>query len=100
MRLHAASPSIFYRTSQDANETAARRGITRRWLPRPALRGARTCYDHIAGAVGVAIHDAFLARGWLSRDGSEYVVTERGKQELERLGIDIAAVQAARRRIA
>src|SRR6478609_9845718 len=38
------------------------------------LRRARTCYDHIAGAVGVALHDRFAALEWLmpvpgSRDG-------------------------------
>src|SRR5580658_6624373 len=30
------------------------------------LRAARTCYDHMAGAAGVALHDRFQALGWLS----------------------------------
>ena len=30
------------------------------------LRAARTCYDHMAGAVGVSLHDRFKALGWLS----------------------------------
>src|SRR5881296_1414288 len=30
------------------------------------LRAARTCYDHIAGALGVSLHDRFQALGWLS----------------------------------
>jgi len=64
------------------------------------LRFGRTCYDHIAGTVGVAIHDAFFTRCWLSPDGSEYAVTARGQQELGQWGIDIAAVQSARRRVA
>src|SRR5919197_2258751 len=29
------------------------------------LRAARTCYDHIAGTLGVALHDRFKALGWL-----------------------------------
>ena len=30
------------------------------------LRAARTCYDHMAGATGVSLHDRFMALGWLS----------------------------------
>ena len=43
-----------------------------------ALRFARTCYDHIAGQVGVAIADAMVARAYvvLTDDGGE--VTDAG----------------------
>src|SRR6202161_1878147 len=30
------------------------------------LRAARTCYDHIAGTLGVALHDRIRAMGWLA----------------------------------
>src|SRR5215475_1780501 len=30
------------------------------------LRAARTCYDHIAGKVGVALHDRLKELGWLA----------------------------------
>jgi DNA-binding transcriptional ArsR family regulator len=30
------------------------------------LRVARTCYDHMAGTLGVLLHDRFKALGWLS----------------------------------
>lgn len=29
-----------------------------------ALRFARTCYDHLAGRLGVAIAEALVSRGW------------------------------------
>src|SRR5687768_6027917 len=29
------------------------------------LRAARTCYDHMAGTAGVALHDRLHAQGWL-----------------------------------
>ena len=32
------------------------------------LRAARTCYDHMAGALGVALHDRFKTLGLLSAD--------------------------------
>jgi DNA-binding transcriptional ArsR family regulator len=31
------------------------------------LRTARTCYDHMAGAISVVLHDRFKALGWLSQ---------------------------------
>jgi len=67
------------------------------------LRAARTCYDHIAGALGVSLHDRFTALGWLSEvsaDASAYELTRSGKKSLEALGIDVAATRALRRRFA
>jgi DNA-binding transcriptional ArsR family regulator len=65
------------------------------------LRLARTCYDHIAGALGVALHDRFKAMGWLSAQGeSAYDLSPSGLGALEKLGVDIAGVRAMRRRFA
>lgn len=36
------------------------------------LRVARTCYDHIAGALGVALHDRVTALGWLSEPSADH----------------------------
>src|SRR5215475_3515918 len=47
----------------------------------PRLRQARTCYDHMAGAVAVSLHDHILQRGWLtarSRDHKTYDLTAAG----------------------
>jgi DNA-binding transcriptional ArsR family regulator len=35
-----------------------------------ALRRARVCYDHLAGELGVALHERLLARGALVHDGA------------------------------
>lgn len=68
------------------------------------LRAARTCYDHMAGTVGVSLHDRFKALGWLSESskGSEgaYDLTRDGVKAFEALGIDIEATRALRRRFA
>lgn len=58
------------------------------------LRAARTCYDHIAGTLGVSLHDRFQASHWLT---DAYDLTPKGTQALESLGIDIAAVRTQRR---
>jgi DNA-binding transcriptional ArsR family regulator len=63
-----------------------------------ALRFARTCYDHIAGAVGVAIADAMQGAGHviLSDDGGE--LTDGGARLLQRLGV-MPAPKTKNRRI-
>jgi DNA-binding transcriptional ArsR family regulator len=61
------------------------------------LRAARTCYDHVAGTLGVALHDRLLALRWLD-DG--YEVTTNGAKGLTSLGIDLEATRKLRRRFA
>lgn len=66
------------------------------------LRMARTCYDHIAGRLGVALHDALLQRGWLEVGAGleDYAPSVAGTEELGRLGIDVATLAAKRRSFA
>jgi hypothetical protein len=67
------------------------------------LRAARTCYDHIAGTLGVSLHDRFQALGWLSKaPGADdaYELTAKGATALEALGIDVDATRSLRRRFA
>jgi DNA-binding transcriptional ArsR family regulator len=42
----------------------------RAWTRREELRAARTCYDHLAGKLGVAIADAAVAAGAIEPDFS------------------------------
>ena len=71
------------------------------------LRAARTCYDHMAGKVGVLLHDRFKALGWLAgcnakdnANDNAYDLTPNGTKAFEALGIDIEATRALRRRFA
>lgn len=67
------------------------------------LRHARTCYDHMAGATAVALHNSLLTQRWLRRTSSEenaYKVTPAGEKALCALGIDAGALQQQRRRFA
>ncbi len=69
----------------------------------PRLRAARTCYDHIAGTLGVALHDRFKALGWLtglSAGGRDYDLSPGGTKAFEALGIDLGAARTLRRRFA
>jgi len=61
------------------------------------LRFARTCYDHLAGQVGVAIADALTARGHviLSDEGGE--ISEAGAQFLADFGANLKPRPGSRR---
>lgn len=67
------------------------------------LRAARTCYDHMAGTAGVAMHDRLHAEGWLApsiADAQAYELTPNGEDALQALGLDLQAARARRRRFA
>jgi len=63
----------------------------------PALREARTCYDHPAGRLGVALADALAARGAviLTPDAGE--VTGIGRELLDSLGISLETAGRTKR---
>ncbi|MGC5019119.1 ArsR/SmtB family transcription factor [Micromonospora sp. DT47] len=61
-----------------------------------ALARARTCYDHLAGRLGVRLRDALLARGLLeAADG--LALTAAGREWLAGLGVPVAPLRAGRR---
>lgn len=67
-----------------------------------ALRAARTCYDHIAGGLGVVLRERFQSLGWLSAPdrGNSYDLTPAGTKAFVTLGVDLEVARAARRRFA
>jgi DNA-binding transcriptional ArsR family regulator len=80
-------------------------GSRQAFVPRTPnrLRAARTCYDHIAGTLGVALHDRVNALGWLSSGsgaGGAYDLTPAGAKAFEGLGVDVVATRTLRRRFA
>ena len=52
-----------------------------------ALRQARTCYDHLAGRLGVAIGDAMLEKGFAEFVADGGSITPQGMAFLEGLGL-------------
>jgi DNA-binding transcriptional ArsR family regulator len=65
-----------------------------------SLAEARTCYDHIAGRSGVALHDGLVERGWLVPEAGGYGLSEPGVEGLLGWGVDVTAARSARRRFA
>ena len=74
------APAQEIRSLRDANRATAE-------------RAARSCYDHLAGAAGVAVADALCARGALHRDD----LTLDDPAPFAALGIDVAALGRGRR---
>jgi DNA-binding transcriptional ArsR family regulator len=65
------------------------------------LRAARTCYDHLAGSLGVALHDRLLKLSWMTAaNGTSYEVSMHGAKAFAALGVDMEATRALRRRFA
>jgi DNA-binding transcriptional ArsR family regulator len=66
------------------------------------LRSARTCYDHMAGVIGVSVHDRLMELGLLSEGPSPdtYDVTTAGEAAFAAIGIDIESTRQLRRRFA
>jgi hypothetical protein len=55
-----------------------------------ALRTARCCYGHLAGRLGVHLHDVLLDRRWICAAGTgsgEYALTAEGTLALGRWGV-------------
>jgi DNA-binding transcriptional ArsR family regulator len=71
----------------------------RKFVPNtPArLRAARVCYDHLAGHLGVSLHDRFKQLGWLT---DAYDLTGDGVKALGGLGVDVEDLRQLRRRFA
>jgi DNA-binding transcriptional ArsR family regulator len=62
--------------------------------PRDAsLRQARTCYDHLAGQLGVALADGLVALGHIELTSDAGVVTDTGNTFFARLGIRLTPTE-------
>ncbi|WP_315782808.1 MULTISPECIES: winged helix-turn-helix domain-containing protein [unclassified Bradyrhizobium] len=74
---------------------AARTGHRRvRTGPRdPALREARVCYDHLAGARGVQMFESMVQSRLLECGGGHVRLTNAGRRFAERFGIDLGEHQ-------
>lgn len=66
----------------------------------PELVFARTCYDHLAGELGVAIRNRLEEMNCLCEQAEDYRISSSGEKFLRSLGIDLDTARAKRRRFA
>ena len=65
------------------------------------LRAARVCYDHLAGTLGVRLHDRFKELKWISNGaGDAYELTAAGEKALDALSVNVEEMRSSRRRFA
>ena len=60
------------------------------------LRFSRSCYDHLAGRLGVAIATELEARGYLAAPdpaSKRYIITDAGRRWLHELGVEVGALK-------
>lgn len=89
--VHMLEAIMAVSADQDAKPPCAVRRID------PALQEARTCYDHLAGCLGVSLAGALIAKDAvvLAADAGE--VTDRGRDMLLDFGIACDAARPAKR---
>lgn len=98
----------FYRLAKpevaQAIEALGAISTAQRYLPtgaNQALCYARTCYDHLAGELGVRLTDSLQRKGWLATKAqSEFEVTPLGEAWLRSWNIEPAKLRKARRSFA
>lgn len=61
------------------------------------LQDARTCYDHLAGKLGVQLTESMLNAGYLTLEGKQFVLTDEGILFFTTFGINLTALKRKRR---
>ncbi|WP_243522340.1 helix-turn-helix transcriptional regulator [Bacillus pseudomycoides] len=61
------------------------------------IQYARTCYDHLAGKIGVEITNSLLDNEILIKDGLQFKVTKKGQEFFEGFDIDLNSLHKKRR---
>ncbi len=64
------------------------------------LRHARSCYGHLAGELGVALHDRWIARGLVVRCDDRYALADDAAARLAGAGFDATQVKSSTRGVA
>ena len=92
----AAVAQMVEQIMQVASDVEARRPKILTGPRDAALRAARTCYDHLAGRLGVALTDALVAGGHLELSQDAGIITPTGVELFNRLGIRLDGMSASR----
>ncbi|MFC9541837.1 ArsR/SmtB family transcription factor [Lysinibacillus sp. NPDC056959] len=61
------------------------------------LQDARTCYDHLAGKLGVQLTESLLNAGFLKLEEKQFLITAEGAQFFTDFGLDLDDLKRKRR---
>lgn len=65
-------------------------------LKKTGVKYCRTCYDHLAGYVGVTITEAMVEQGFLIKSENIYLVTKKGWDWFLQFGISESSLEKNR----
>ncbi len=69
----------------------------RSWPHGEGFRQARLCWHHLAGRIGVALHERLTADGWIEAAPGGWSATAMGEARFAALGVDLAEARRAPR---
>jgi hypothetical protein len=67
------------------------------WPHGEVFRQGRLCGHHLAGRLGVALHERLAGDGWMEAAPGGWALTPQGESRLTALGVDLAAARRAPR---
>lgn len=93
-----SSRNVAYAIEAIANLLPAEKAVSKdNLLANGHIKFCRSCYDHLAGKMGVALTDSLLKQDLIAAEGSQYKVTNPGVKWFTQLGVDIAELKTRRR---
>jgi DNA-binding transcriptional ArsR family regulator len=95
-RLASAEIAQLLEQMHVAGEALARTARRQTGPRDPAMREARSCYDHLAGRIAVEIGGQLLASATRAR--GEAQLTDEGRAKLHAIGVDLSAAALGKRR--
>lgn len=93
-----ADPAVARAIEALAAAAPAPRAVRASRGPSEEMRRARSCYDHLAGVLGVGVCDALVGQGVLVPGEESFALTPAGEARLVALGVDVRAARARKRR--
>ncbi|WP_175073978.1 helix-turn-helix transcriptional regulator [Terribacillus sp. AE2B 122] len=62
-----------------------------------AIRYARTCYDHLAGSLGIQVAKGLIANEYVKQEHNQFILTAKGETFFSSFGIDVETARRKRR---
>lgn len=96
-----ANPEVAYAVESLAN-LVPQKPMSKTDKPSPIndVKYCRTCYDHLAGKIGVLIADQFILKKIIELQDKTFVVTKNGAKFFQDFGLNLPELQKKRRHYA
>jgi len=92
-----AKPEVAYAVESLASLASENDGGQKKIETQEGIKYCRTCYDHLAGLVGVRVTEALEEKKIISKSDGHYIITNKGWTWLTEFGITNDAIANKRR---